>query len=322
MKSMSQAAVAALAASSAVSSCHAMPNKKEQRHTVIAKGMALPGVGRARQQGRKDPSYRHQFSPHNKRRDTTRPTSSSSSPPVLSGNGKEVDSAAQQHRRGNGNTCCGLTPGRRSTEVPSKKTKAADVSMSRSAPTDMRSARLDSERLLNQMGMDVTEDDYCIEGEYSYDCNYNHRLERAYEEFGVERKLVELRRHPQQDKRKEVTFDIDSSNPDRRDSYHVRGKLSNQSKVLKALSVLSGKRSKVPDQIALTASEDSAVSDVDCQMTPENMQLLHKWQSARIQTTKLLRRKKVEDFLSNTSSGGDKTAPMDNRKSHRRGVSF
>ena len=319
MKSMSQAAVAALVASS-YGSCHAMPNKKEQRHAVIAKGMAPPGVGRTRQQGRKDPSYRHQFSPviaHNKRRDTTQPTSSSS-PPVLSCNGKEVDSAAQQQRRGNGNTCCGLTPVR-STEVPAKTTKAAGVSMSRSAPTDIRSARLDSERLLNQMGMDVTEDDYCIEGEYSYDCNYNHRLERAYEEFGVERKLVELRRHPQQDKRKEVTFDIDSSNPDRRDSYHVRGKLSNQSKVLKALSVLSGKRSKVPDQIALTASEDS---DVDCPMTMENIQLLHKWQSARIQTTKLLRRKKVEDFLSNTSSGGDETAPMDNRKSHRRGVSF
>jgi len=92
---------------------------------------------------------------------------------------------------------------------------------------------LDAERLLSQMGMDVSEEDYCIEGEYgmpnrtsssrsrsyrhnnggstvrsggnnygnnggirnrchSYDCNYDHPLERAYEDFGVERKLVEL----------------------------------------------------------------------------------------------------------------------------------
>jgi hypothetical protein len=75
--------------------------------------------------------------------------------------------------------------------------------------------RFDTERLLSQMGMaDITEEDYCIEVEFSrrrssghddpvrkrchsYDCNYpNQSLEHAFENFGVERQLVELSQSP------------------------------------------------------------------------------------------------------------------------------
>jgi len=58
------------------------------------------------------------------------------------------------------------------------------------------------------MGMDVTNDDYCIEGEYevsnkkgsryrshSFDCNYNTPIDDKYEDFGIERKLIELKSH-------------------------------------------------------------------------------------------------------------------------------
>jgi len=130
--------------------------------------------------------------------------------------------------------------------IPSPRNERT-LATSRSAPTDnmaeiagrmeqlgeIERGMLDAERLLSQMGMDVSEEDYCIEGEFgtpsrttgssrsyrhnyggggstgrtggndgnyggirnrchSYDCNYDHPLERAYEDFGVERKLVEL----------------------------------------------------------------------------------------------------------------------------------
>ena len=59
------------------------------------------------------------------------------------------------------------------------------------------------------MGMDVTNDDYCIEGEYevskrnkgsrhrnhSFDCNYSTPIDDKYEDFGIERKLIELKPH-------------------------------------------------------------------------------------------------------------------------------
>eukprot|EP00571_Detonula_confervacea_P007490 CAMPEP_0172316450 /NCGR_PEP_ID=MMETSP1058-20130122/28248_1 /TAXON_ID=83371 /ORGANISM="Detonula confervacea, Strain CCMP 353" /LENGTH=558 /DNA_ID=CAMNT_0013030759 /DNA_START=99 /DNA_END=1775 /DNA_ORIENTATION=- len=259
-----------------------------------------------------------------------------------------------------------------------------DVSTSHSAPTEaelrgeLSWERLDTERLLSQMGMDVTEEDYCIEGQFiassrsnndtqkirchSYDCNYNHPLENAYEDFAVERKLVELKRPEQEEAHnnkilagvcsmrrivKNSLGNIGNNNSDGRESNrkhhnghnHVRDKSPNNSKVLKSkvLSILRGgnrhnsTKDKVPEQIIASISPTSSEDNVDCPITPEDMELLYRWQTARMQggNNRLgspmrtpLGKKNYEDVLSITSSCGDKTVPMDNRRRHRSMVSF
>jgi len=184
---------------------------------------------------------------------------------------------------------------------------------------------------LSQMGMDVTEEDYCIEGEFStpsrgnrgnrgrchsYDCNYNHPLEKEYEDFGVERKLVEFRNlspteRDSNDKNKHtrgirsmkrvVRHGLkNAGNNNRSDGdvgsnrkhnhghkVHDARPLSNKALKAKVLSLLRGKGAKgrVPEQVIATAitlapSEEDG-RDVDIEMTLEDVRLLHRWQSAR-----------------------------------------
>jgi len=82
-----------------------------------------------------------------------------------------------------------------------------DCRVSKSVPDEseldaFRGCIADRERMLCQLGMDVSrENSYCAVGKCSnpsarrksLDCNYQVPLETAYEDFGVERKLVELR---------------------------------------------------------------------------------------------------------------------------------
>lgn len=252
------------------------------------------------------------------------------------------------------------------TQMSVARKERDGISTSRSVPTEAKLAeRLDTERLLNQMGMDVTEVDYCIEGEFtsiqnnrpkirchSYDCNYNHPLDSAYEDFGVERKLVNLKQPSEDNKKKRTSVrsmkkmvrgglaNIGNHNhSDGRDSNgklhrghpHVHDVKSSNNNALKTkvLSLLRGNRqgtkSNVPEQIIATiiptSSEDN---NVECQITLDDMRLMHRWQSARIRstygnievsrTTPSAGKRNVEDVLSITSSCGEKTAPMDNRR--------
>jgi len=235
------------------------------------------------------------------------------------------------------------------------------ISTSRSVPTEAKLAeRLDTERLLNQMGMDVTEVDYCIEGEFtsiqnnhpknrchSYDCNYEHPLESAYEDFGVERKLVDLKQPSEDNKKKRTRVRsmkklvrgslANIGNHNHSDGRDSNGKLhrhdakssNNNALKTKVLSLLRGNRqgtkSNVPEQIVATiiptSSEDN---NIECQITLDDLRLMHRWQSARIRstygnievsrTTPSAGKRNVEDVLSITSSCGEKTAPMDNRR--------
>mmetsp|Transcript_21187 Transcript_21187/g.36427 ORF Transcript_21187/g.36427 Transcript_21187/m.36427 type:complete len:603 (+) Transcript_21187:100-1908(+) len=262
------------------------------------------------------------------------------------------------------------------------------ISSTRSAPTEaelheLNQARFDRERLLNQMGMDVTEDDYCIEGEFasnhnnrhvrgrsqSYDCNYNHPLDSEFEEFGVERKLFVNNQPPEECNEKKWTRarwmktvrrtlgKVGTKKHHNRDSTNNADKQSNnkiKASKKKVLSVVGGKnrpgaKSKVPDQIVALSSPTSFATITpttsedheDWAMSPEETRLLYRWQTARIRshTDEIIlppleqnRRKDsssqgktrnaIEDVLSITSSCGDKTAPMDNRRRHKRGISL
>lgn len=255
-----------------------------------------------------------------------------------------------------------------------------------SAPTETKLSqlsleRLDAEQLLSQLGMDVKEEDYCLEGEFttttrpsrchSYDCNYSHPLESVYEDFGIERKLVELKRPDEMHDKKKRTrvrsmkkmvgrslgnigytnlADEKDSNRKHHHDQHVHGGKSSNNMVLKTkvLSVLRGNRhnrkDKVPEQIIATitptASEDDAVDH--CPISPEDMRLLYRWQTARVRSANnggveapVARRTAAasamssgnkmnyEDVLS-IASCGEKTALMDNRRQrrHRQGFSF
>ena len=280
---------------------------------------------------------------------------------------------------------------------PVKTSNKDDCASIHSLPTDAElrreqpssSSRLDTERLLSQMGMDVTENDYCIEGEFestrrnsqtgstrtrchSYDCNYNTPLELEFEEFGVERKLVEFNKTPDQmmpsSTRKKtkgtaagkvggVKKLMRSSLGNRSNESHKHGKTltNNHDKASKTgiLSILRGGNRKnraensVPNQIMASTITPSASEDVeedDCPITPEDMRMLYRWQNARIRSANNgigakdagaagsaagrganPGKKSYEDVLSITSSCGDKTAPIDNRKlkrQHRPGFSF
>ena len=248
-------------------------------------------------------------------------------------------------------------------DIPSSKgRKKKNVSRSyHSAPSNLKDY---PGRLLTQMGMDVTNDDYCIEGEYevskrnkgsrhrshSLDCNYNTPIDDKYEDFGIERKLIESKTHKHSNHsrvKKQVRTNTGTSKSDdnRKDDQQVYG----SSSLLKAkvMSILRGgissttKPNKAQGEIipglimasfiTPTTSED----EMECPLTPEETHLFLAWQHARFRhTTKVVvapslkattrvNKKNYEDVLSIASSSGDKTIPMDNRKRQlRQGFSF
>lgn len=225
--------------------------------------------------------------------------------------------------------------------------------------------RLDSERLLSQMGMNVSEEDYCIEGEFekhrsrchSYDCNYKQPLDDAYEDFGIERRLVVLNPpgHAKKQQRNQrgsklAISSLDdacdrsheeiSGNSNEKDSHPAKDKIL--SRIVSILRVGGGSTSSrrnrkgngngsIPEQIVAPITPTSSDDDIDYPLTPEENCLFFKWQTARMRSANESRgdqpvpkKKNCEDVMSiSASSCGDKTAPMDNRRRHhRQGFSF
>jgi len=215
---------------------------------------------------------------------------------------------------------------------------------------------------LNQMGMDVTNDDYCIEGEYevsnkkgsryrshSFDCNYNTPIDDKYEDFGIERKLIELKSHKHSNHsrvKKQVRIN-NKLDDNRKDGQQVYGSSSLWKN--KVMSILCGGISSttkpneeqdemIPGLIMASFTPTSSEDEMECPLTPEETHLFFfAWQHARFRhTTKVVvapspttkattrvNKKNHEDILSVASSSGDKTIPMDNRKRQlRQGFSF
>lgn len=215
--------------------------------------------------------------------------------------------------------------------------------------------RMCTEQLLSQMGMDVTDEDYCVEGAFgnrqrrhSYDCkkgrtvdcNYNHPIPDAYEEFGIERKLVRLAAQRVEDNTAKHQKTLVKS------SLRNKSIISSDESIKKSLSnkmfvslqnlgsgilrkrMWSG--NKIPNNITPTSSTD----ETEVPLTPEENYLCFKWQVARSARERFVidgiptqpcKKINHDDVLSNNSSscGDDKTAHMDNRgRSHRRGCSF
>ena len=267
---------------------------------------------------------------------------------------------------------------RKVVNVPTR-TRGEQISVTHSLPTEseIRSLRhverLHTERLLNQMGMDVTENDYCIEGEFarkahgsplsqqdhgrdsaggnrgsrgrahSYDCNYSHQIEVAYEDFGVERRLVELHqpeldnnqgRHG--DKKKHgkkgrsikklvkssirIIGNTSLSDSEQPDQQQKDGKF--KTRVLSLLRGNAGSSSstkrrsntRVPNQIVAsftpnsTKDNDENYDDVDeALMTPQDLQLLYRWQTARMMRSN-------NNAQQPTNAGGGITKPPNMEK--------
>ena len=212
--------------------------------------------------------------------------------------------------------------------------------------------------------MDVTNDDYCIEGEYevskrnkgsrhrshSFDCNYSTPIDDKYEDFGIERKLIELKSHKHSNHnrvKKQVRTNTGTKSDDnRKDDQQVYGRSS----LLKAImSILRGgissttKLNEARDEMipglimASSFTPTTSEDEMECLLTPEETHLFFAWQHARFRhTTKVVvspspttkattrvNKKNHEDILSIASSSGDKTIPMDNRKRQvRQGFSF
>ena len=205
--------------------------------------------------------------------------------------------------------------------------------------------RMCTEQLLSQMGMDVTDEEYCTEGafgnrqrrhSYDYkkgrtvvDCNYNHPIPDAYEEFGIERKLVRLAAQRAED------------NTTKHQKTLVKSSLRNKSIIVSLQNLGSGilrKRTwsgnKVPKPVSSNITHASSTDETEVPLTPEENYLCFKWQVARSARGRFVidgipthPYKKINHggVLSNNSSscGEDKTVHRDNRgRSHRRGCSF
>ena len=256
-------------------------------------------------------------------------------------------------------------------DIPSSKgRKKKNVSRSyHSAPSNLgiiRRIRLDYRLDPGRLGMDVTNDDYCIEGEYevskcnkgsrhrshSFDCNYNTPIDDKYEDFGIERKLIELKSHKHSNHsraKKQVRIN-NKLDENRKDDQQVYG--SSSLWKTKVMSILRGgisgttnKPNEARDEMipglimASSFTPTSSEDEMECPLTPEETHLFFAWQHARFRnTTKVVvapsptveaaattrvNKKNYEDVLSIASSSGDKTIPMDNRKRQlRQGFSF
>lgn len=254
---------------------------------------------------------------------------------------------------------------------------------------------VDAERLLSQMGMHVTEEDYCIEGEFGWSRirahygNYDSSPENAHEAFGTEgRTPDELKRQkpPSREEKRprgknkirttlvggvrwlvgstvgNIGANADGGTPDGNDGAHARGRVAHDksrnndgrvqrkgSRILSILRCGNGRNDEIPDQIVATTITPASSGDAEeccpmdtageeCPMTLDDMRLLYRWQIARARSGADGvdavrgsmaaafpggRRSGAEDVLSITSSCGDKTAPVNNRRRHHRpGFSF
>ena len=202
----------------------------------------------------------------------------------------------------------------------------ASVSGYYSAPIETELCSRD--RSLSQMGMEVREDDYCIEGEYM---------------------AMQLPPHPHQSQRlsgRRGASSIKDLAPKTR-SKSCSPKVL-KTKVLSAFrggnnttKDASGKK-KIPNQIAIGVTPSTSEDTAEDQLSIDEMTMLYKWQQARcrnavpslnttcnkdgsVQIETAIAPKKSEDALSITEkSVGDSTVLADNRQCslRRRQVSF
>mmetsp|Transcript_20395 Transcript_20395/g.33585 ORF Transcript_20395/g.33585 Transcript_20395/m.33585 type:complete len:561 (+) Transcript_20395:145-1827(+) len=221
-----------------------------------------------------------------------------------------------------------------------------------SAPIE---TELRPDRSLSQMGMEVSEEDYCIEGEYMA------RHFQQHQEYSLSG-CCNNQRKGDNKKLRESVFSMKEL---AKGLEGLSTRKSRSPKVLKTkvLSALrkgsnsdtatkdaSDKKKKIPHQIAIavtpSTSEDTGGDD---HLSLYDMQLLYKWQNARCrrefnhfsssrsrggvvscstdgdctQVETAISKKMSEDVMSITSSVGDRTVSVDNRRcSVKRQVSF
>mmetsp|Transcript_17769 Transcript_17769/g.26507 ORF Transcript_17769/g.26507 Transcript_17769/m.26507 type:complete len:581 (-) Transcript_17769:80-1822(-) len=225
-----------------------------------------------------------------------------------------------------------------------------------SAPIE---TELRPDQSLSQMGMEVTEEDYCIEGEYMAR-QFQQLQEQQQEEEHTASGCSSNQRKGSNKKFSESVFSMKELAKGL-EGLSTRKKPCSpkviKTKVLSALRRGSGsdnnattdasdKKKKIPHQIAITVTPSTSEDTGDDHLSLEDMQLLYKWQHARCRNdfNQFLSRRRVvscntdddctrvemaitkktsEDVMSITSSVGDRTVSVDNRRcSIQRQVSF
>ncbi len=223
-----------------------------------------------------------------------------------------------------------------------------------SAPIE---TELRPDRSLSQMGMEVSKEDYCIEGEYMAS-QFQQYQEQKHSLPGCsnnQRKGDNKKPCESAFSMKELTRGLEGLSTRKSFSHKTL-----QTKVLSALRKgnnsdtttkdASRKKKNVPHQIAITVtpstSEDTGCDD---HLSLDDMQLLYKWQNARCRrdfthfsssrsrggvvpcntdgdctsVETAISKKTSDDVMSITSSVGDRTVSVDNRRcSVKRMVSF
>jgi len=224
-----------------------------------------------------------------------------------------------------------------------------------SAPIEME---LRPDRSLSQMGMEVTEEDYCIEGEYM------SRQFQQQQQHQQQHNVPVCTSNPRKGGKKlsesvfsikELAKGLESSARSKPCSPKVI-----KTKVLSALRKVGsggelnvtkdasgGSKKKIPHQIDIAVSPSSEETAED-RLSLDDMEMLYKWQKARCRKdvsrfsssrgggvscntdddcthneTAITKTTMSEDVMSITSSVGDRTVSVDNRRrSMKRQVSF
>ena len=253
-----------------------------------------------------------------------------SSPLPPSGKSSKKGKSTQKESASPPSTTCfnvNIKKGHHTLNGDYSSSATASVSGYYSAPIETELCSRD--RSLSQMGMEVTEDDYCIEGEYM---------------------AMQLPPHPHQSHR----LSGRRGSKKLKDSALKTRSKSCSPKVLKTkvLSAFrggnnnitqdaSGKKKKIPNQISIGVTPSTSEDTAEDQLSIDEMTMLYKWQQARcrnavpsfnttcnndgsVQIETAIAPKKSEDVLSMTESVGDNTVLADNRQCsiRRRQISF
>ncbi len=225
-----------------------------------------------------------------------------------------------------------------------------------SAPIE---TELRPDRSLSQMGMEVTEEDYCIEGEYMTRQfkKQDHQRQQTVSGHSTNHKGRSNKKANESTfSMKELTKGLEGLSSSRNPRSP---KLSLKTKVLSALrrgnssdtvvtkDVASDKKKKIPHQIAITVTPSTSEDTGDEHLSLDDMKLLYKWQHARsrrdfnqfsssrggvVSCSPDGNRNHVETAMTNiisedmsitSSSVGDRTVSVDNRRcSVKRQFSF
>lgn len=250
-----------------------------------------------------------------------------SSPLPPSGKSSKKGKSTQKESASPPSTTCfnvNIKKGHHTLNEGCSSSATASVSGYYSAPIETELCSRD--RSLSQMGMEVTEDDYCIEGEYM---------------------AMQLPPHqPQRLSGRRGASSIKDLAPKTR-SKSCSPKVL-KTKVLSAFrggnnttKDASGKKKKIPNQIAIGVTPSTSEDTAEDQLSIDEMTMLYKWQQARcrnavpsfnttcnkdgsVQIETAIASKKSEDVLSMTESVGDNTVLADNRQGslRRRQISF